>query len=137
MSLFTKIRMALASFMQGRNGVDNLGLAALWMGLVCSLLGSLLGVGLFSLAGTALYIYSIWRMLSRNVYKRTMENRHYVGFINPIQTKVGQFFLRLKNRKEYKYFKCPQCKVLIRLKRGTGPKHICCPKCRHEFDQKA
>lgn len=137
MSFFAKLRMMLARMMYGRNGVDNLGFAALWTGLAVSLADSFIGTGLLSMLGTALYIYSLWRMLSRNVYKRAQENRRYMAAMNKMKTKVKQFFLRLKNSREYKYFKCPQCKVLIRLKRGSGPKHIHCPKCQHEFDQKA
>lgn len=129
--------MALANFMQGRNGVDNLGFATLWTGLIVNLVDSFLGTGLLSLLGTALYFYTMWRMFSRNVYKRAEENRKYVAFSNGITTKVKQFFLRLKNSREYKYFKCPQCKVLIRLKRGSGEKQIHCPKCGCEFSQKA
>lgn len=137
MSFFAKLRMMLAQFMQGRNGVDNLGFAALWTGLIISLVDSLIGTGLLSMLGMALYIYAIWRMFSRNVYKRAEENRRYVTAVQNVKTKVKQFFLRVKNSREYKYFKCPQCKVLIRLKRGSGEKHIRCPKCQHEFTQKA
>ncbi|MBQ8312441.1 MAG: hypothetical protein IJX84_04465 [Clostridia bacterium] len=137
MSFFGKIKMAMERFMQGRNGVDNLGFAALWGGLIVSLLDSFLGTGLLSMLGTALYIYAIWRMMSRNVYKRAEENRKYVTSVEGFRTKVKQFFLRVKNSREYKYFKCPQCKVLIRLKRGSGEKQIHCPKCGCEFNQKA
>lgn len=137
MSFFGKIKAALVQFMQGRNGVDNLGFATLWTGLILSLVDTFLGTGLLSLLGTALYIYTIWRMMSRNVYKRAEENRKYVTFSSSLTTKVKQFFLRLKNSREYKYFKCPQCKVLIRLKRGSGEKMIHCPKCGCDFSQKA
>ena len=137
MSFFAKIKVALIRFMQGRNGVDNLGFAALWGGLIVSLLDSFLGTGLLSLLGTVLYFYSIWRMMSRNVYKRAVENRQFAAWTKGTHTKMKQFFLRVKNSREYKYFKCPQCKVLIRLKRGSGEKLIHCPKCGCEFNQKA
>ena len=32
--MWTRIKMALMRFMQGRNGVDNLGYHALWSGLI-------------------------------------------------------------------------------------------------------
>lgn len=137
MSFLTKMKVALMRFMQGRNGADNLGLAALWIGLILNLLDTFLGTGLLSLAGTVLYFYALWRMMSRNVYKRAAENRQYMVFANGLSTRVRQFFLRLKNSREYKYFKCPQCKVLIRLKRGCGEKQIHCPKCGCDFTQKA
>lgn len=137
MNLWGKIRAAFAKLMYGRNGVDNLSVATLWTGLILSLLDNLLRTGLLSLLGMALYIYSIWRMFSRNSYKRAEENRKFVTKKAEITTKIKQFFLRLKNSREYKYFKCPQCKVLIRLKRGSGEKQLHCPKCGCEFHQKA
>ena len=129
--------MALAGFMQGRNGVDNLGWHALWTGLILSLVGSFMGSMLLGLVGNVLYFYAFFRMLSRNVVKRQAENTRYVQFTTNWQKEVKQFFLRLKGTKEYKYFRCPSCKNRLRLRRGCGEKHITCPVCKHQFDQKA
>ena len=135
--MWTRIKMALAGFMQGRNGVDNLGWHALWTGLILSLVSSFLGSMLLSLAGNVLYFYALFRMLSRNVVKRQAENTRYVSFMNNWQKELKQFFLRLKGTKEYKYFRCPGCKNRLRLRRGCGEKHITCPVCKHQFDQRA
>ena len=135
--MWTRIKMALAGFMQERNGVDNLGWHALWTGLILSLVSSSLGSMLLSLAGNVLYFYALFRMLSRNVVKRQAENTRYVSFMNNWQKEVKQFFLRLKGTKEYKYFRCPACKNRLRLRRGCGEKHITCPVCKHQFDQRA
>ena len=135
--MWTRIKMAMARFTQGRNGVDNLGYHALWTGLIISLVDTLIGLGILGLLGTALYIYAIFRMFSRNVEKRQEENRRYVHFTNNWKKEVKQFFLRLKGTKEYKYFRCPSCKNRLRLRRGCGEKHITCPVGNHQFDQKA
>ena len=135
--MWTRIKMALAGFMQGRNGVDNLGWHALWAGLILSLVSSFLGSMLLSLAGNVLYFYALFRMLSRNVVKRQAENNRYVSFMNNWQKELKQFFLRLKGTKEYKYFRCPACKNRLRLRRGCGEKHITCQVCKHQFDQRA
>lgn len=137
MTFWTRIKMALIRFMQGRNGVDNLGYHALWGGLILSLVDSFFGSGLLGLVGTALYVYAIWRVLSRNVAKRQEENRRYVQFSGKIGKEVKQFFLRLKGMKEYKYFRCPGCRNRLRMKRGSGLKHVTCRVCGHQFDQKA
>ena len=137
MSFLRKLQYAFARMMQGRNGIDNLGYAALWAGLIISLLDTFIGTGLLSMLGTALYVYSIWRMFSRKLEKRAEENRRFAQFSATWTTKMKQFLLRLKNSREYKYFHCPQCRVLIRLKRGTGERMVHCPKCHHDFQQKA
>lgn len=137
MSFWQRIKMSLARFMQGRHGPDNLGMFTLVSGLVVSLLGSFTGIGLFSLLGFGLYVCTIFRMLSRNNQKRIAENRKYIDLTSNWKQKSGQFVKRMKNRRDYKYFKCPNCKVLLRMKRGTGEKDITCVRCGHQFRQKS
>ena len=123
--------------MQGRHGADNLSFFTLIAGLVISLLSSFLGSGLLSILGLGLYAWTLFRMLSRNNEKRLAENRKYLALTSDIKTKSRQFIKRLQNRKDYKYFKCPNCKVLLRMKKGTGDKEITCVRCNHQFHQKA
>ncbi len=123
--------------MQGRNGADNLGMFTLITGLIVSLLSRFVGLPLLSFAGLGLYVYTLFRMLSRDREKRMAENRKYLVLSSGFKTKSLQFVRRLKNRKDYKYFRCPNCKVLLRLKRGTGEKEITCVRCSHQFRQKA
>ena len=132
-----KLRMWISSFMQGRHGPDQFGIFTLIAGLVLSLLSSFIGLPVLGLAGTALYIYTLFRLFSRNQNKRIAENQKYIALTANTKTKARQFVLRQKNRKDYKYFRCPQCKVLLRMKRGTGEKEITCAKCGHQFTQKS
>lgn len=136
MSFFSKMQNALANWMQGRNGPDNLGFTALVAAIVFSLL-SLFRLPLASLLSMLCYVYALWRMLSRNVAKRQEENRQFMDKTGHAQTEIRQFFLRLRSIKTYKYFRCPQCKTRLRLKRGCGEKHVTCPKCQHKFDERA
>ncbi len=136
MNFLTRMQMALNRWMQGRNGPDQLGLTALIAAIVFSLL-SLFGLTTMSLLSMLCYVYAIWRMLSRQVSKRQEENRKFMEKTEHARTETRQFFLRLKGMKTYKYFRCPSCKTRLRLKRGCGEKHINCPKCHHEFDERA
>lgn len=137
MNFFGKLQMWMARMMQGRNGLDNLGHNALITGLVLTVVDLFLGTGLLSMLGTALYIYSLFRLMSRNVPKRQAENQRYMQATSQWTTKIKQAWLRLKNSKQYKYFRCPSCRVHLRLTRGCGEKTVTCPKCRHQFRQKA
>ena len=137
MSFFQRMRQALARFMMGRHGADNLGIFTLLTGLVCSLLGSFTRVGILSVIGLALYIITLFRMFSRNHEKRVAENRKYIELTSGWKTKIRQFTRRMKNRRDYRYFKCPNCKVLLRMKRGSGEKDITCVRCGHQFRQKS
>ena len=135
--MWTRIKMALMRFMQGRNGVDNLGYHALWGGLILLIVNMFLGSLLLSLIGNVMYFYALFRMLSRNIGKRQAENARYIQFCEKLGREVRQFFARLKGMKTHKYFRCPSCRNRLRMKRGSGEKTITCPVCRHQFTQKA
>lgn len=147
MSFWQKIKQSLQRFMQGRNGADQLSMTLLWTGLVCYLLGSILGsvqntvvsvLGmLFSLLGFASYIYCLFRMFSRNVEKRRAENRRYMTVMEKKRTQSRQAKVRFQNRKTYKYFKCPGCKAWLRLTRGKGVVTVTCSRCHTSFTQKS
>ena len=137
MSFLQRLKASFARLMQGRHGADNLGMFTLLSGLVLSIIGSFTRLGFLNILGFALYIITLFRMFSRNHEKRMAENRKYIELTSGWKTKINQFLKRMKNRRDYKYFKCPNCKVLLRLKRGCGEKDITCVRCGHQFKQKA
>lgn len=137
MSIWEKIKAGFARFAQGRNGVDNLGMYMFFTGLFLQLLDSILGTGVLYILGTVLYVWALFRMLSRNTVKRGEENRRFTEWLENAKTKTRQFFVRLKNCRKYKYFKCPTCKSRLRLARGSGEKTLVCSKCKTTIKQKA
>ena len=137
MTFWQKMKMNMMRFMEGRYGVDHLGNFTLYTGLALSVLDMILNTGLLGMLGLALYVTTIFRMFSRRREKRMMENRKYLELTGDWKKKFRQFKLRLKNSKQYKYFKCPKCRALLRLSRGCGQVHVTCARCKHEFDQKA
>ena len=137
MNFLYRLKMWISRFMEGRYGPDQFGIFTLVFGLVLSLLSGVIGLPVIGLLGTGLYIYTLFRLFSKNRNKLIAENQKYVALSSNTKTKARQFILRQKNKKDYKYFRCPQCKVLLRMKRGTGDKEITCAKCKHQFHQKA
>lgn len=134
--MWQKFKNGMYRFMSGRNGSDQLGLALLIAGIVLSLLSSIVGLGILSYLGLAVYIWAIFRMFSRNLSKRRAENEKYLNFSRNFKSNVSQFFVRLKNSRKYKYFRCPECKARLRLPRKVGEVTVTCGKCRHQFKQK-
>ncbi len=137
MSFWQKVKASLANFMNGRYGQDNLGTCLFVVALALLIIDLFLGTGILSLLAWALYIWMVFRMFSRNREKRMEENRKYLALTGDWKKKFSQFRVRLKNRKEYKYFKCPKCHALLRLSRGCGEVTVTCGRCHHEFKQKA
>ena len=117
-----KIKHWLRHFMDGRYGTDKLNMFLLWTAVIIMVIS--LFVPLLQSVYYALLIWSIFRMLSRNTYKRYQENRKFLQLIN-----------RLKDR-QHRYFTCPKCRQSVRVPRGKGKVAITCPKCRERFIKK-
>lgn len=137
MSFWQKIKQSLRSFMNGRHGADALSGPMIWLGLGLYVLGTVTGLGLIMLLGFACYVAVIFRMFSRNEDKRASENRRYLAWRERTSTKARQARNRFKNRKQYKYFKCPSCHAWLRLPRKAGVVTVTCNRCHGSFTQKA
>ena len=137
MTFLRDLGRRFAAFMSGRNGVDQLGIACLIGSLALQIFASLTGVSLLMLLSLAAYGYSMFRIFARKSYKRQRDNEQFSAWWANIKIKTVQFWKRLRLMRQYKYFRCPQCKTLLRLTRGGGEKDICCPKCQHRFKQKS
>ncbi len=119
-------------FMYGRYGTDRLNLAMICMVLALSLLNNILYIfirsdllfSLLSLLYSALVVFTVYRMLSRNIVARRSENQKWMNFC-----------YRLRDR-NHRYFHCPQCKQRVRVPRHKGKINIRCPKCGERFIRK-
>ena len=136
MTFFQKI----ARFMQGRYGFDALNgfllvlAALLWIAnfFVWAMIPSLILWGI----ETALLGLAIFRSLSRNINMRALENRRFRKVYDPVKSWVQLQIKKFRERKEYKYLKCPYCKAQLRVKNQKGTHGVRCPKCRGEFQAK-
>jgi len=129
-----RIKLALQRFFYGRRGLDQLGIALYAVALVLSLF---MRSGILSYLPLAVWVYALYRMLSKNLTARAKENEWFLTKYNPIKTSVKQAVARFKNRKIYKYYRCPQCKSWLKLPRGIGEKNVTCGKCGASFKKKA
>lgn len=124
--------------MQGRYGDDELNRVITAAGLVC-VLASCIGILRFmSIPGMLLFGWSIFRMLSRNVYKRQLENRKFLSITGGIKRFFTLNKNRIRDRKTYAYYKCPTCKTYVRIKKPPKGKNIAvrCSKCGNEFTKR-
>ncbi len=137
MSMLQKIRQGLQKLMAGRRGADELSLALLIAGVVLSMLSSILRLGILYPISLVAYGFAIYRMFSRKIEKRYSENVKYLTWLRGWTSEARQFFVRLKNIRKYRYFKCPECHARLRLPRKVGEVTVTCGKCHHAFKQKA
>ncbi len=133
----TRVTEAARRFMQGRYGADQLGLALIWVSFVLVVLGGGLLRGIPSLIGTAGWIWSVWRLCSRNIEKRRAEKARFLTAVNSVKKPVSEALTRFRQRKKYVYFSCPKCGMKLRLPRGVGQVTVTCRQCGEKFEKKA
>lgn len=131
MNFLYRIRCALARFMYGRNGVDQLTWALLIFELALSLFVPMLGIDALSVAAQLLsYVLSFlifFRIFSRNLAKRRAENAKFLSWWQPKKNALFGAKARLAD-KEHKYVKC-SCGTYCRVPRNVGKIELTCPKC--------
>ena len=136
MGFFQKIRNALYRFMYGRNGMDQLNRAmliaylVLWFVqlIVAAVLKSDLITSICSALMWALMVFIIFRMFSRNLYKRREENQKWMSWWWKLRNDQAGARARHAD-KDHKYFTCKNCKAICRVPAGKGKIIITCPKC--------
>ena len=136
------MREKLSRIFSGRQGMDEFSKALFWMGLVCMLL-SVLTVnvlkGIFSLLfnwlGLMLLIFSFVRAFSRRLGQREAENNAYLALRQKQRHNRQAAWERRAQRKDFCFFKCPGCGVMLRVPRGKGKIHIKC-KCGYTLYRK-
>ncbi len=126
----------LYRFMMGRYGSDQFNRFLMLLGLVFFVI-SVFGVRGFYLGGLACLIYAYFRMLSRNTYKRSLENNRYLQYEYKVKRYLSGWKRNLEQRKTHHIYKCPSCRQKIRIPRGKGKIEIRCPKCGQTFIKKS
>jgi hypothetical protein len=129
-----KFKDKLARFMDGRYGADQLYYALLVAYLVLMIANVLIRSAIIGILMWAVLILTIFRILSRNVYKRRMENEKFMKIWNRVKVKSSLTIRRIKEIKTHRFRKCPHCKRVLRLPRRTGKHTVVCPCCHTEFE---
>ena len=111
---------AIARFMYGRNGSDQLNIALLWLYLALTAVLNILSV--------LVALVVLFRLFSRNLTRRRAENARFLSWWHPIRCRIAGARQRSLDR-EHKYFTCKNCRTICRVPAGKGKLEITCPKC--------
>jgi uncharacterized C2H2 Zn-finger protein len=128
-----KFAYKIAQFMVGRRGFDQFSKDLSIFALVLIFLDVLLPwkADILSTLGFLIILYSYYRAFSKNLTKRHEENNWYCTFVgNKIRAWVH------RDRKNFTYFKCPQCKQSLRAPKGRGKIRVTCSRCSNVFEKK-
>ncbi|MBR2346235.1 MAG: hypothetical protein IKA68_01375 [Clostridia bacterium] len=132
-----KFKNKLYRFMYGRYGTDTLSTVLLYVYfafvLICTVVSIFVRSLWFSIfyyvVATALVVWMLSRMFSRNIAARKRENDKFCGFFKLRKNKF-------RDRKTHVYRKCPSCKAVLRLPKAKGKHFVVCPRCKNRFEVK-
>lgn len=126
----------LIGFMSGRNGADALANALFILYFILLVINLFVRTYIISIIQFAILGYILFRMMSRNLYKRQRENRGFCSIGRAIKGRFSLFKSEWRDRKTHIYYKCPHCKKTLRLPKIKGKHTVNCPCCKQKFDIK-
>ncbi len=138
-----RLQQWLSRFFYGRYGTDHLNRFLLWTSLALFLLDlvfRIFDVTFFVFLrylAIFCYLYTLFRMLSRNILRRRKENAVFQQIWSRSGKPVIVWFRlqksKFRDRKTHIYVPCPHCKKTLRLPKQSGDHTVNCPCCRASF----
>ncbi|MGM0239755.1 hypothetical protein [Enterococcus sp. AZ103] len=121
-----KINQKYQQMMRGRYGrFDQLNKTLLIIWLILSLFKRWIPFYLGDLLGLFILGIIFYRFFSKKIYPRSNENQ-----------KLIKWWRKLQSQRQFKYFKCPNCKQEMRAPRGKGKIKVTCKNCQNQFIKK-
>ena len=132
-----KLRYGLGRMLYGRYGMDELG-KFLWALVMIMLIVNLFVPNLILTAVMLVTIILMYaRFFSKRYDRRRAENSAYLKLSVPFRRTFSTLYLRIRDRKSYRYYYCPDCRQRLRVPKGKGMITITCPKCHKKFDARS
>ena len=134
--MLQRFAVKIQQFMVGRYGNDEFTLFLLISSMIFTFLGNFRYLRLLYFVGLAMICYSLFRVLSKNYEARRKELNWYLRWSEKPKAELKLLGNKFRDRKTHKYFKCKECKTVLRVPKGRGKIEITCPKCRMKMIKK-
>lgn len=128
--ILQKFAVKMQQFMIGRYGNDEFTMFLLIVSVIFTCLGNFRPLRLLYFIGLILIFYLLFRVLSKNYEARRKELNWYLRWSEKPKGELRLLGNRFRDRKTHCYFKCKECKTVLRVPKGRGKIEITCPKCR-------
>ena len=137
-------REKLVRFFYGRYGIDGLGLGLIvcyflvWSAQTFTLLftQNTIVKYVFWAVEAAIIFFAVFRMLSKNLYRRRRENDAFMKAFRNTKNFIILTKNKIRDFKSYRYKTCPYCKATLRLPKRKGEHSVVCPRCKKRFTAK-
>lgn len=131
----------LQRFMIGRYGTDELSIFLLRLAVVIILLSCIPKLAIINPLGWVIAGIAVYRSCSKKITARSRERDWYLAKTSKVAPKISSkinLYKRIWNeRATHRYFRCPNCKTMVRVPRGKGRIEITCTKCRSKMIRKS
>ena len=115
-----------------RAGMDHLSGFLVGIAAILWILGSYTWRPLIA-GGWIVLLTAYLRGLSKNKIRRHQENIKFLKYWYPLQSKAVNQFRKIQAKREYRYFKCRECRQKLRVPRRIKRVQVTCPKCKNTF----
>ncbi len=138
-TFFTNLAYKFQRFMTGRYGIDKLWSALLIFYLISVIIANIvyryskISYIAFLLLSTAIFIFALFRVFSKNIEMRRSENESWLRFTGKIKKELTYQKDKWNQRKTHKFIKCRKCKKILRLPKHKGKINVTCPHCKNQF----
>ena len=122
---------------RGRNGADELSGACTNVAVVLVIVDLFAHTTWLSILALVLLGYSWFRITSKRVGARSLENARVLKATGPIVPFLANPVGALREARAYVHLTRPSCGQRDRNPRGKGKVRITCPKCHARFEGKA
>ena len=133
------MKQKLAKFMYGRYGLDELSKFLSSVSLLVMMVSLFLKYPAKTIvfaAAVVLLVCTYYRIFSKKYERRRAENSKYLRLRQRVRDSFGLRRDMWTQRKEFRFFKCPSCKAVLRVPKGKGKVRVVCKKCGTAFEKK-
>ncbi|MDD3026795.1 MAG: hypothetical protein PHI41_01870 [Erysipelotrichaceae bacterium] len=129
------MREKLMRFLYGRYGNDLFNSFLIGLALTLAIMNLFVNSSWLFYPSYGLMLYSLFRSFSRKYQNRRQELNWFLKISLPIREWLRMVGLQLKNR-DFRYYRCKQCRQLTRVPKGRGKIAITCPRCGNKFSKR-
>lgn len=136
-NFFEKLSYKIQQLMQGRYGFDELSKTMMIASLICFVIFIFTKITVLFSVAVVLIAMTYIRFFSKKVYSRKNELNVYYEVTGKIKNKINLLKMIWRDRKTYRYFRCKNCKTILRVPKGKGKIEITCGKCKNKMLKKS
>lgn len=133
---FHRIGAGVQRWMAGRYGIDELSKALSIAAIAGLLLSCIPALRFLYIPALIVWVWSLVRSYSRKIEKRQAERTAYLRFTGRVKSWFSLKKRAWQERGTHRYFRCKQCKTVLRVPKGKGKIKITCSHCHSEFVKK-